>query len=74
MKQYMPDKSVKRGYKCWTRADESGYVCEFQIYTGKAESTEKQLGARIVKDLTHELIGNHYVSIIFSLELNFYCL
>lgn len=62
MKQYMPAKPVKRGHKCWTRADESGYVCEFQIYTGKAESTEKQLGARIVKDLTRELIdGNHHV-------------
>lgn len=62
MKQYMPAKPIKRGYKCWIRADKSGYVCEFQIYTGKAESTEKQLGARIVKDLTRELIdGNHHV-------------
>lgn len=62
MKQYMPAKPVKRGYKCWIRADESGYVCEFQIYTGKTDSTEKQLGARVVKDLTRELIGgNHHV-------------
>jgi len=49
-------------YKCWVRADESSYVCEFQIYTGKAESSEKQLGARVVKDLTRELVGkNHHV-------------
>ncbi|XP_043471970.1 piggyBac transposable element-derived protein 4-like [Leptopilina heterotoma] len=26
MKQYMPAKPVKRGYKCWVRADESSYV------------------------------------------------
>ncbi|XP_043468234.1 piggyBac transposable element-derived protein 4-like [Leptopilina heterotoma] len=27
MKQYMPLKPIKRGYKCWVRADPSGYVC-----------------------------------------------
>ncbi|XP_058806429.1 piggyBac transposable element-derived protein 4-like [Phymastichus coffea] len=62
MKQYMSAKPIKRGYKCWTRADESGYVCQFQIYTGKADNTEKQLGTRVVKDLTRELVdGNHHV-------------
>lgn len=62
LKQYMPAKPIKRGYKCWVRADESSYVCEFQIYTGKTDSTEKQLGARVVKDLTRELVGgNHHV-------------
>ncbi|XP_054744535.1 piggyBac transposable element-derived protein 4-like [Anastrepha obliqua] len=55
MKQYMPAKPVKRGYKCWVRADESSFVCEFQVYTGKTESTEKLLGPRVVKDLTREL-------------------
>ncbi|XP_043468349.1 piggyBac transposable element-derived protein 4-like [Leptopilina heterotoma] len=62
MKQFMPAKPIKRGYKMWTRADESGFVSEFQMYTGKAESAEKQLGARVVKDLTRELVGgNHHV-------------
>ncbi|XP_043473627.1 piggyBac transposable element-derived protein 4-like [Leptopilina heterotoma] len=62
MKQYMPAKPIKHGYKSGTRADESGFVCEFQIYTGKTESTEKQLGARVIKDLTRELVsGNHHV-------------
>jgi len=41
MKQYIPNKPVKRGYKIWVRADSSRYVCEFQIYTGKAKSAEK---------------------------------
>ena len=36
-------------------------MCEFQIYTGKTESTEKQLGARLVKDLTRELVGNNHL-------------
>lgn len=62
LKQYMPAKPIKRGYKCWVRADESSFVCEFQIYTGKTETTEKQLGPRIVKDLTRELVGKgHHV-------------
>ncbi|XP_018364594.1 PREDICTED: uncharacterized protein LOC108762190 [Trachymyrmex cornetzi] len=33
MKQYNAAKPIKRGYKIWVRADETGYVCEFQIYT-----------------------------------------
>lgn len=45
------------------RADETGFACEFQIYTGKSGSTsEKQLGERVVKDLTANIIGgNHRV-------------
>ena len=62
LKQYMPAKPIKRGYKCWVRADESSYLCEFQIYTGKTENPEKNLGARVVKDLTRQLVGgNHHV-------------
>jgi len=41
LKQYLPAKSIKRGYKCWVRADESSYVCEFQVYTGKMQNSEK---------------------------------
>ena len=62
LKQYMPQKPIKRGYKCWVRADDSGYVCEFQVYTGKSKNSEKELGPRVVKDLTRELVGkNHHV-------------
>ncbi|XP_018403038.1 PREDICTED: piggyBac transposable element-derived protein 3-like [Cyphomyrmex costatus] len=60
LKQYMPAKPIKRGYKCWVLADESSFVCKFQLYTGKTESTEKQLGARVVKDLTRHLVGKGY--------------
>ena len=38
MKQYMPMKPIKRGYKVWVRSDEYGYICEFQIYTGKIKN------------------------------------
>lgn len=62
LKQYQPAKPIKRGYKVWVRADETSYVCEFQAYTGKTDSAEKHLGARVVKDLTRELVNkNHHV-------------
>ena len=36
MKQYLPKKPVKRGFKVWVRADAvSGCVGEFDVYTGK---------------------------------------
>ncbi|XP_040072344.1 piggyBac transposable element-derived protein 4-like [Ixodes scapularis] len=62
LKQYMPMKPIKRGYKVWTRADETGYVCQFQIYAGKADnqSSEQGLGERVVRDLTECLKGKNY--------------
>jgi len=36
MKQYLPKKPVKRGFKVWVRADvQTGFFCDFQVYTGK---------------------------------------
>lgn len=63
LKQFMPLKPVKRGYKVWIRADESGYACQFQVYTGKVNDTaEKELGSRVVKDLTRDLVGKgHHI-------------
>nr|CAH7734315.1 unnamed protein product [Callosobruchus chinensis] len=61
MKQYMPAKPTKRGYKVWVRADDSGFVCEFQIYTGKVgDLPEKDLGGRVVRDLTKDLKNKNY--------------
>lgn len=35
MKQYMPMKPIKRGFKVWALADSaSGYLINFEIYTG----------------------------------------
>lgn len=62
LKQYMPQKPIKRGYKVWVRADVNGYICEFQIYTGKVDNlkTETGLGERVVKDLSKSLAGKYY--------------
>ena len=65
LKQYMPLKTVKRGIKVWALADShNGYFHKFQVFTGKEDSGEKQLGQRVVKDLTQHLKGkNHHVFI-----------
>ena len=61
LKQYMPLKPVKRGIKVWALADShNGYFHKFQVYTGKEGSGEKNLGQRVVKDLTHHLKGKHH--------------
>lgn len=62
IKQYMPNKPTKRGYKVWTRADAFGYVSQFEIYTGKTNNiVEKNLGARVVNDLVRGLVGKNYI-------------
>jgi len=61
MKQYMPMKPIKRDYKFRVRADQNGYVCQFQMYTRKVGKTaEKCLGERVVKDLSRTLVGKNY--------------
>ena len=61
LKQYMPKKPVRRGLKVWMRADSlTGYVSQFQVYVGKEVSSERGLGARVVKDLSRELVGKNY--------------
>ena len=63
LKQYMPLKPVKWGIKVWVLGDShNGYFSKVQVYTGKAESPEKALGARVVKELAEHLRGkNHHV-------------
>jgi len=56
LKQYMPKKPIKRGYKVWSLADKHGYLWNFDLYTGKrGDSVETNLGGRVVKDLTKPL-------------------
>ena len=49
----MPLKPIKRGIKVWAMSDAgNGYVCEFEVYTGKkSNGVEKNLGANVVKTL-----------------------
>lgn len=61
LKQYMPKKPIKRGYKVWTRADSRGFVVQFDLYTGKINGcVEKNLGASVVKRLCKALEGKGY--------------
>ena len=61
LKQYMPAKPVKRGIKVWCRADShNGYLCEFQVYTGRDDRAEGGLGKRVVLDLSQRLEGKHH--------------
>lgn len=57
IKQYMPLKPTKRGYKIWVRSDaRTGYMYEFQIYTGKdQDGTGVGLGNRVVKNFCQSL-------------------
>ena len=63
LKQYLPMKPVNRGIKVWALADShNGYFHKFQVYTGKEGGSEKQLGHRVVTDLTKHLKGKgHHV-------------
>jgi len=61
IKQYMPMKPVKRGYKVWCIADsKTGFILQFEIYTGKATNTDTTaanttLGERVVLNLTRDI-------------------
>ena len=45
MKQYMPMKPVKRGFKVWVRADAvNGYFCDFDVYVGRPGDGTTGLG------------------------------
>ncbi|GFU54491.1 piggyBac transposable element-derived protein 4 [Trichonephila clavipes] len=61
LKQYMPMKPIIRGYKVWMRCDSSGFACEFQIYTGKTEEVERNLGERVIRNLSQKLLGKNHV-------------
>ena len=58
LKQYMPKKPIKKGFKAWMRED-TRYVSEFTVYEGKvADKTEKGLGANVVLSLTKSMKGH----------------
>ena len=64
MKQYMPLKPTKRGFKVWVQADAiTGYFCDFDVYVGRPSdvlSTELGLGERVVLQLCRPLQGGNY--------------
>ena len=71
MKQFMPKKPVKRGFKIWARADSTnGYISEFFVYTGKeGDRVETGLGSNVVITLTQQLT-NLYHHVYFDNYFN----
>lgn len=59
MKQYIKNKPVKWGFKLWCRCDSAtGYLFEFDLYTGKRISgTQFGLGESVILQLTEKLNG-----------------
>ena len=62
MKQCVPQKPIEYGFKRLVRADAvTGYVCEFDIYTGKGNNKrEYGLSRTSVKKLAKKLKGKLY--------------
>lgn len=61
LRQYLPNKPIKRGYKVWVLADKTGYMLKFEIYTGKKhDKVEKHLGERVVKNLVQDMSGKSH--------------
>ena len=56
LKQYIKQKPIKRSYKVWVLTDIlTGYVYNFEIYSGKSEERQTGLGEHVVHSLTREL-------------------
>lgn len=57
LKQYMPMKPIKRGYKIWCLADsKNGFISNFEVYTGKSSTpiqdfNNYQMCERVVLEL-----------------------
>ena len=61
LKQYMPMKPIKRGFKVWCRCDaHNGFTCCFQVYLGATDSAEKNLGVRVTMDMARDIFGKGY--------------
>lgn len=61
LKQYMPNKPIKRGFKVWCRCDShNGFTCDFQVYLGATDSRERDLGIRATMDVTESVFDKGY--------------
>ena len=62
MKQYMPIKPIKRGFKVWVLADAlNGYFWDINPYVGAIRGEPcKQLGSKVVTTLTSGLFGHYH--------------
>ena len=64
MKQYLPKKPVKRGFKVWVVADSSkGFFLDVDVYVGRpsdGNTTEHGLGERVVLQLSDPFRGQWF--------------
>ena len=61
MKQYLPLKPVKRGFKVWAMADAlNGYMYDFNVYTGACGDRQTGLGEKVVLTLAESIKGRHH--------------
>ena len=64
MKQYLPKKPVKRGFKVWVIANScNGFFLDVEVYVGKPSdgvTTEIGLGERVVLQLSEPFRGQHF--------------
>ena len=57
IKQYMPKKPIKRGFKIWMIADaDTGYVLKFNVYEGKCGNNSKRTGSERSYELDEKLL------------------
>ena len=61
MKQYLPMKPVKRGFKVWVMADaQNGYFYNFDVYVGATGEREGALGESVVLKLSQAISGRYH--------------
>ena len=62
LKQYMPMKPTKHGFKVWCRCDATNEcTCSFQVYTGKVVvAVQKDLGSRVVYAVSETILDKGY--------------
>ena len=66
MKQYVKNKPIKSGFKFWFRcASKTGYLYQLDLYLGKKEKTEENLGPSVVLKMT-ECLENSYCTVFFD--------
>ena len=66
MRQYLKMKPIKWGFKWWFRcASSNGYLREFDLYLGKKQNIEVNLGEGIMMQLSEKLKGTFY-SLLFD--------
>ena len=70
MKQYIKNRPIKWGFKCWYSSDsETGYVYQSELYQGRKEKRELNLASSVVRDLCQDLKDTYCHNFFNSLTL-----